>query len=162
MEGLSLAQECDALRGRIAALVEEALADSAAFLVGAEVRGARGSRVVEIFVDGEEPLGADDLTRISREVSLLLDTEDMVEGRYRLNVSTPGLDRPLASPRQYRKHVGRTLRVRYADSGDSGDTEVVGALVDAGEEAIEVSVSRSDVRRIRFADVVRAQVQLPW
>ncbi len=162
MAGPSLAQECDALCERIAALVEEALADSAVFLVEAQVRGARGSRVVEVFVDSEGPLGADDLTKISRETGFLLDVENAVEGRYALNVSTPGLDRPLASPRQYRKNVGRDIRVRYATGAADEDAEVVGALLNVTDDAIEVAASGSDVRRIRFDDVVRAQVQLPW
>ncbi len=163
MTGPSLAQECDALRERIAALVEETIADSAVFLVEVQVRGVQGSRVVEIFVDSEDALGADDLAKISRETGFLLDMEDAITGRYTLNVSTPGLDRPLALPRQYKKNVGRRLRVRYA-SGDAGaDAEVVGALRNVAADAIEVAVSGSDdVRRIRLDDVVQARVQLPW
>ncbi len=162
MTGPSLAQECDALRERIAALVEEAIADSAVFLVEVQVRGAKGSRVVEIYVDSEDALGADDLTKISREAGFLLDMEDVVTGRYTLNVSTPGLDRPLALPRQYRKNVGRDVCVRYATGDDNGDAEVVGALLNVAADAIEVAVSGSDVRRIRLDDVVQAQVRLPW
>ncbi len=158
----SLARECDALCERIAALVEEVLADSAAFLVEVQARGARGSRVVDIFVDSEGPLGSDDLTKISRETGFLLDVENAVEGRYTLNVSTPGLDRPLSLPRQYRKNVGRDLRVRYATGEANENAEVVGALLSVADDAIEVAASGSGALRIPFDDVVRAQVQLPW
>ena len=158
----SQVQEHDDLCTRIAALVEEVIADSAVFLVEVKVRGAKGSRVVEAFVDSDEAFGADELTHISREVGFLLDMEDIVAGRYTLNVSTPGLDRPLALLRQYRKNVGRDVRVRYVVEDDPGDAEVTGRLLAAADDTIEVAVSGSDVRRIRLDDVVRAHVQLPW
>lgn len=162
MIGPSQEQKNDDICARIAAFVEEVISDSAVFLVEVKVRGAKGSRVVEAFVDSDEELGADDLTRISREVGFLLDVEDIIAGRYTLNVSTPGLDRPLVLLRQYRKNVGRDVRVRYAAENDPGDTEVTGKLLAAGDDTIEVAVSASDVRHIRLNDVVRAHVQLPW
>ncbi len=155
-------QEHDDLCARIAALVEEVIAGSPVFLVEVKVRGVKGSRVVEVFVDSDEALAADSLTHISREVGFLLDMEDIVAGRYTLNVSTPGLDRPLALLRQYRKNVGRDVRVRYVVEDDTGDMEVTGRLLAASDDTIEVAVSGSDVCRIRLDDVVRANVQLPW
>ena len=102
-----------AVDARVKTLVEEVLAGSPHFLVDLEVRGARGSQAVDVFIDSDEGLGVGTLARISREVAFLLDTGEVIAGHYRLNVSSPGLDRPLKLPRQYKKNVGRALRVHY-------------------------------------------------
>lgn len=154
--------QADPTAGRVRELVEEVIDASPIFLVDVEVRGSRGSRVVEIFVDSDEELNVDTLARISREVEVLLDVEDVISGRYSLNVSTPGLDRPLAMPRQYRKNVGRPLRVHYRKEDGRGNTEAEGTLVGADDEAIDVEVSDADIRRIRFDEIMWAKVQLPW
>ena len=147
---------------RIRQVVEEVIAGSPIFLVDVQIRGNRGSRVVEIFVDSDDDLTVDDLARISRDIEFLLDTEDPIEGKYNLNVSSPGLDKPLSLPRQFRKNVGRVLRVHFAKPDESGNTEVVGTLTDADEEGIEITVSDDEVVHIAMGDVIWAKVQLPW
>ncbi len=155
----TVAPEVDA---RVKALVEEVLAGSPHFLVELEVRGAPGSQAVDVFIDSDEGLGVDTLARISREVAFLFDAEDVIAGRYRLNVSSPGVDRPLKLPRQYKKNVGRALRVHYRKPDGDGYTEVLGDLVEADDEAIEVVVKGGQRRRILYADILWAKVQLPW
>lgn len=147
---------------RVSELVDEAIAGTNVFVVEVEVRGSHGSRVVDIYVDSDEDLAIDRLAEISREVSFLLDVEDVIPGRYSLNVSSPGLDRPLRLPRQYRKNIGRSLRVHYQKPDGSGATETVGTLRSADEDAIELDVANGDARRIPLDDVVWAKVQLPW
>ncbi len=147
---------------RVKALVEEVLAGSPHFLVELEVRGAPGSQAVDVFIDSDEGIGVDTLAQISREVAFLIDAEDVIAGRYRLNVSSPGVDRPLKLPRQYKKNVGRALRVHYQKPDGDGYTEVLGDLVEADDEAVEVVVKGSRRRRIRYADILWAKVQLPW
>ena len=158
---------------RLVEIVEEVLAHSPIFLVEARVRGVQSARVVEVFVDGDDGPNVADLARISREVGFLLDMEDIIPGRYRLDVSTPGLDRPLVLPRQYGKHVGRDLSIRTrcagddharanADAGHSRFTEIVGRLLAVRGDAVEVALPDADARRIRFDDIIQANVRLPW
>lgn len=150
------------LVGRVTEIVRETIAGTSIFVVDVEVRGSRGSRVVEIYVDSDDDLSIEKLAEISREVSFLLDMEDVIPGRYNLNVSSPGLDRPLRLPRQYRKNLGRSLRVHYEKPDGSGATEAVGTLTNASEDAIELDVAKGDARRIPLQDIVWAKVQLPW
>lgn len=147
---------------RVRELTEEVIGNASVFVVDAQVRGTRGSHVVEIFVDSDEGLDVDELARISREVEFLLDMEDLIPGKYSLNVSSPGLDKPLALPRQYKKNVGRPLRVHYKKQDGSGNTEAEGKLIAAGDEIIKIEVSDEDVLQIPFDDIIWAKVQLPW
>jgi ribosome maturation factor RimP len=148
----------DALADRVRALAEEAAADTDLFVVGVEVRGFQGSRVVEVFADSEGAADADDLASLSRSLSFLLDTEDLVKGRYRLDVSSPGADRPLADRRQYKKHVGRTLAVTFEDGEDQLLT-AQGELLSVDDDALELD---GHTAPIPFEQVREARVTLPW
>ena len=143
-------------------LVEEVLSDSSTFIVDLDVRGTRGSQVVNIFVDSDSGMGVDDLARISREIGFLLDTEDVFPDRYSLNVSSPGLDKPLAMPRQYKKNIGRQLRVHFRKEDGTGNMEVAGTLVGVDDDAIRLEAADVDSLRIPFENIIWAKVQLPW
>ena len=140
------------LEDRVRALAEEAAADTDLFVVDVEVRGYQGSRVVSVYADAEGGAGADDLARLSRSLGFALDTEDLVKGRYRLDVSSPGADRPLSDRRQYRQHVGRTLAVTTADGAT-----VEGELVSVSDDAIDLGGTP-----LPFDAVREARVVLPW
>lgn len=147
------------LRGRIRALADEIAEGLDLYVVDVEVRGQKGSRVIEVFADADEGAGLDDLAKLSRELEFLLDTEDLVKGRYTLNVSSPGADRPLRLPRQYRQHLGRPLKVTTeAPDGPNARTGTLAAVYD---DAFELDVD-GQTERIAYADVTDARVQLPW
>ncbi len=148
------------LADRIRALTDEVLTGTDYFLVDLNVRGHKGTRVVEVYVDGDEDFGHDDLATISKEIGFLLDVEDVVEGSYNLEVSSPGIKRPLQVPRQYQKNVGRTLRVRHEYDGDE-DIDV-GTLVRADDEEIEIELPSSKCLIIPYNAITQARIELPW
>ena len=148
----------DSLADRVRAFAVEAAADTDLFVVDVEVRGFQGSRVVEVFADSETGAGADDLARLSRSLAFLLDTEDLVKGRYRLDVSTPGAERPLSDPRQYARHVGRTLALTY-DAGEDQLVTVQGELLSVDADALALD---GQTAPIPFDAVREARVMLPW
>lgn len=145
------------LHARIRGLADEVAEDRDAYVVDVQVRGQKGSRVIEVFVDSDAGMGTDDLARVSRDLGFLLETEDVVKGRYNLNVSSPGADRPLVLPRQYAKHVGRTLAVKVGD----GATTRTGTLTAVRDESFDLDLN-GQTETIAFADVADARVQLPW
>lgn len=151
----------DEITRRVRELVDEVIADTDVFVVDVEVRGSGGSRVVDIYLDSDEDLSVEKLAEVNREVGFLLDMEDLIPGRYNLNVSSPGLDRPLRLSRQYRKNIGKPLRVHYQKSDGSGATELEGELVGVGDEEIELTAG-DEVRHIRLDDIIWAKIRLPW
>ncbi|MEM1043850.1 MAG: ribosome maturation factor RimP [Bacteroidota bacterium] len=148
------------LRSRLRALADEIAEDAGFYVVEVQVRGQKGSRIIEVFVDGDAGIGTDDLARVSRSLAFLLDTEDLVRGKYHLNVSSPGADSPLRLLRQYPQHYGRTLAVRYAVDGE--EANALGALVGVGPQSITIEAGDGSSTEIPFADVTDARVQLPW
>lgn len=148
----------DPLTDRVRALADEAVADSDLFVVDVEVKGFQGSRVVSVYVDSPAGAGADDLADVSRSLGFMLDTEDLVKGRYRLDVSTPGADRPLSDRRQYARHVGRELAVTFERDGDQLVT-AQGTLVSADDDGVLLD---GETAPISYEQIREARVQLPW
>ena len=150
----------DTLEQRVYAIAENVLTDASHFLVSVSVRGVRGSRVVEVFIDGDEGIGVDALVSYSREISFMLDTEDFIDGRYKLDVSSPGADRPLEQLRQYKKHIDRKLKVKYEHAEGSKTQE--GVLSAVGDDYVELSFANKESRQIAFSDIIESKVLLPW
>lgn len=155
--------EQDALATRVRRLAEEAVAETDLYVVKAHVRGWTGSRVVEVSLDADDGAGLDEIAEVSRSLSFLLDTEDFIDGKYRLEVSSPGADEPLHLPRQFPQHVGRELRVRYRDGKDS--LTVTGTLIEASggpDGTITLEVPSGDTVEIPHENLDEARVELPW
>lgn len=131
------------------------------FVVGVEIRGYQGSRVVQVTLDADAGAGLDDLAEASRRLSFLLDTEDTVKGHYRLDVTSPGADEPLRFPRQFPRNIGRNLEVRYRGEGEIDET-VTGELTSATDTAITIETDNGEQFDIVHEAIREARVLLPW
>jgi len=114
-------------------------------------------RIVRVLVDKDGGTSLDDVADVSRVVSDALDDIDAREpallgGAYVLEVSSPGVDRPLTAPRHWRRNVGRLVTAHLSDGAST-----TGRLGAADEEAVEL-----DGRRLALADVLRGQVQVEF
>jgi ribosome maturation factor RimP len=72
--------------------------------------GRRGGRVLRLYLDKDGGPNMDDLSRVSRQLGELLDARDVVEGAYTLEVSSPGINRPLKLPEHFTRFIGKTVR----------------------------------------------------
>ena len=95
--------------------------------------------MLRLYLDAEAGITVDDCERVSRAVSEVLDREDPIPGEYTLEVSSPGLERPLRSAEQFARYVGETVFVELAAPQD-GRRRYKGRLLAAGEATIEVEV----------------------
>jgi len=97
------------IEDRVRELVEEKIADrDDLFIVSIKMHG---NGVLEILVDGDRGIAIEDCVQISRHVGFHLEEENVIDRAYRLEVSSPGVDAPLSSLRQYQKNIGRVVRV---------------------------------------------------
>ena len=76
-------------------------------------RGDNRKRIIEIYIDAEKNISADDLAEVSREINSVIEEKNLIKESYRLEVSTPGVDRPLKFLKQYPKHINRNFEVTY-------------------------------------------------
>ena len=92
-------------------LVAGKLTDSSQFLVDVIVKGHKGPQKVLVVIDSDKGVTIDECGDLSRELSKAFDETQLFTHSYMLEVSTPGLDQPLRLKRQYRKNIGRGIRV---------------------------------------------------
>ncbi len=141
-----------AVSERVRALVEGPLAASGLELVDVEHQAS----VLRVTVDAPGGVDLDTISTASRLVSDELDRHDVVPGRYVLEVSSPGIERPLRTPDHFRRFVGTKVAVRTRP-GAEGDRRVDGMLEAADDEGIVVGG-----RRVAYDDVDRARTVFDW
>ncbi len=155
----ALAQQEAPLEVRIGALVNEFLVRDDLFLVGVSIKGQKGSRLIEIYIDGDDGVEIAVLASISRELAFVLDAEDMVKGKYRLNVSTPGVDRALTTERQFVRHIGKRLEILVRN--ENGGTWIEGENLGMKDHVLQLKTS-SDTRELSLDSISKAKIKLPW
>ncbi len=106
-------------------------------LVDVEVKRGRGGQLVRLFVDKQGGIGLDELQTVSDEVSAILDAEDPIDSTYTLEVSSPGLDRPLRSEADYRRFVGKLAKVSSYEPSTAGATGRDGLLLRGRQRGAE-------------------------
>lgn len=127
------------------------------FLVDIEVMHEKKMEVW-ILVDSETGgVNLDACSKISRKVGFILEEENVINGAYRLNVSSPGLSRPLTDKRQYAKNSGRLVKVKYKENDEYKTVEGILADVEPGQ-IIEVVTDDDSRSKIMFSDVVETKV----
>jgi ribosome maturation factor RimP len=114
-------------------------------------------RVLKVAVDKDGGVTLDDVAEATKEVSRVLDDSDVMgEQPYTLEVTSPGIDRPLALPRHWRRNVGRLVKVSTHD----GQT-VTGRIVGQDDDAAVLDVD-GDERPMAYSDVAKAHVQVEF
>lgn len=120
-------------RDRIIALVEPAVEAEGLELVELECLRMKTRWLVRIFIDREGGATLDDCTAVSHQVGDLLNVHDLPPGPYTLEVSTPGLDRPLTRDKDFEKYLGAKVRIRTREPIE-GSRNFLGAYVDYSTE----------------------------
>jgi ribosome maturation factor RimP len=131
--------------------------------------GSKGRPVVDVRVEREdgEKVTVDDCAAASRAIETKLDAEEFGGRRYVLEVSSPGIERPLRNAKDWRRFVGSTVVVTSNVAGDpagrrTDEVEIAGVEGDAGQEVVTVRNERGDERRVPLAAVEKARLAFHW
>jgi ribosome maturation factor RimP len=147
------------VKEEIRRLVEESSGKHGAHVVDFVMRGAKQKSIVEVFVDSESGVTSDLCSRISRDIEEAFDAHNVLDGVYELVVSSPGIERPLKFPWQFKKHLGRQLAV--AVQTDAGREKRTGKLVAVEDKSVLLE-ARTGTFQIRFDAIEEAVVKAPW
>lgn len=120
------------------------------------LRGSSHTRTLEIFIDSVEGVTLSLCESISREIEAKLENDPIWNDIARLNVSSPGIERPLQYHWQFPKHVGRLLTIHFSDR-----TVRIGRLYSADKDSIVID-DNGNIVTIPFTDIASAYVQLEW
>ena len=126
-------------------------------LEAVEVTPAGRRRVLRVAVDKDGGVTMDDVADSTKEISRLLDTSDVMgEQPYTLEVTSPGVDRPLSLPRHWRRNTGRLVKVVTRDG-----SAVVGRVTAQDDESVTLDVDGTP-RVVPLSDVAKAHVQIEF
>ncbi|MEJ2514494.1 MAG: ribosome maturation factor RimP [Gammaproteobacteria bacterium] len=99
------------LKDKLLGLLEPEINALGYELVELDAPAPTGARVLRLYIDHDDGIGLDDCERVSHAVSGLLDVEDPIQGQYNLEVSSPGLDRPLRTAEHFHRQAGHLVKV---------------------------------------------------
>jgi ribosome maturation factor RimP len=148
--------EADVLRALAAPLAAERGLD----LVDVEIKGAGGRRLVRVIVDRKGGVELADCSEVSKRLSEVLDSEDPIDGRYSLEVTSPGVDRPLTDAAAFDRVEGRLVEVQRT-AADGRTSQVRGTVRAAQELQVVLEVDGAEVR-IPYREIATAKQALPW
>ena len=117
--------------------------------------------LLRVLVDRDGGADIDAIARVSRALSRSLDEHDPIEGRYTLEVSTPGLERPLRTPDHFARATGSTVKVKTRP-GTDGERRVEGIITAADDTAVTVQDEAGESRTVRYDDIERARTVFVW
>ncbi len=139
-------------------------------VVDLEIHPGNKGLVVTVFIDKEKGVTVRDCETFSRSLEAILDVEDPIKGPYTLQVSSPGLDRPLRNQRDFSKNLGREIKITTKEK-ISGRTFFIGKIIDVGQEWVRIELKEGNIKGtkkiqkreslfIPFDKIIKAQIYL--
>ena len=123
--------------------------------VGCELQRQGHSALLRVYIDKENGLTIDDCSKVSRQLSATLDVENPIQGRYTLEVSSPGIDRPLFEIAHFTKYIGSMVKLRLAVPLEER-RNWVGILTRVAGENIHLLVEDKEIV-VSFSDIEKAK-----
>jgi ribosome maturation factor RimP len=145
-------------RARVVA--EPILSNEGIELVEIEYRRESKGWVLRLYIDREGGVTVDDCTRISQEVGRSLDVEDFISAPYRLEVSSPGLTRPLKKEKDFMKYRNHMIKVKTFYPIENR-RQFKGKLLGVSEHCIEMEIDR-EIFQIPLSNVAKANLEIDW
>jgi len=136
---------------RVRATVEPLLANQSLTVYDVEHSGS----TVRILIDGPDGVDLDEIAHMTRLISVALDEADPIPGKYTLEVSSPGLERPLRTPDHFRGAVGELVTLKLVPTAD--ERRIKGTLADADDLGVTV-----DGHRVAYDDIDKARTVFEW
>jgi ribosome maturation factor RimP len=144
-----------------AELIEPVVDRAGLELVDVSFARERGRRVLRVVLDRDGGVDLDTISEISERISRRLDLERFDPGPYALEVTSPGLERPLRRPDHFRRSLGEQVRMKVVMEHGSDVVTHRGTLVDADDEGIQLLTSAGELR-IPYARVRSARTVIDW
>ena len=146
------------LKKKISELAGSVAEQQAVEVVDVELSGSSRKLLIRIFLDKEKGVTLDDCSHFSRALSALLDVEDPVPAAYILEVSSPGLDRPLKALKDFQRSIGKLVRI-ITKSRIEEQNVFTGRLTGVEGENITLSFNDKEIE-IPFDQISKARLEI--
>ncbi len=123
-------------------------------------RGHKNLQIIELYIDSENGVSVEDCAEVSREIRSRIETENLLEGNYRLDVSSPGVERPLKFLEQYKKHINRNFDLRFVDQ-EGNEKSIKGKLLKIESDNL-LFAAKNEEYLINFNKIIKALVNISF
>jgi ribosome maturation factor RimP len=147
------------LHDKLHTLIAPVLQNFNADFIALELKGSKSNLVVRVIADQDGGITLPTCAAISRALSDQLDVADIIPGRYRLEVSSPGVDWPLKTARDFQRHLGREVNLRYRDREA---TAAIDGTIQAVSDAEIVIAAESRSVSIPLQQIEVGKLKLKW
>lgn len=146
---------------KIKAMIKKVVKAEGIELVDVELKGSPNQHILRVFIDREGEINHDDCVLISNRLGPLLDVEDAMQGRYTLEISSPGLTRRLQTKEEFEHFKGRRIKVRTTvDLG--GSKNFLGKLISTKGDTIKLCLENSSSIVIPLKLIAKAQLNIEF
>ena len=136
-------------------IANETVDENNFFLVDFVIRGNPNNRIIELYIDSEKNVTAEDLAGISRLINTKFEEQNIIASQYRLDVSSPGTENPLKFLKQFPKNVNRKFEVSY--STEEGTKKFTGKLIKVEDDNLVFLFNQNEVS-LKFNNIKKAKV----
>ncbi|KAF0139619.1 MAG: hypothetical protein FD122_3097 [Stygiobacter sp.] len=138
---------------------EEIVSSLGYLLIELNIRGDHHLKVLELYIDNEKGITTDDCVIVSRAVNEAIEAEKLLEENFRLDVSSPGTERPLKFLVQYQKHISRKFEVLYNDANE--EKKLTAKLLRIEGENLFFAEKGGEIK-IEFKNITQAKVLISF
>jgi len=144
---------------KVQAFAETLLPSMGLELVEVQFRLEGHGWVLRLFIDGKEGITVDHCSQVSREVGDFLDVENLIAHAYHLEVSSPGLERPLRSMKDFQTYLGRKAKLKLREDVE-GQRVLIGDIRQAEGETVELVLEDGEKCQVSFEQIRKARLSL--
>ena len=151
---------------RVTELAEPLAASLGLELAEVEYRQEGRQMVLRLYIDKDGGVTLEDCSAVSRELTEILDVEDFIQGHYNLEVSSPGLNRPLKKPSDFERYTGRLVKIRtfepLADDAGNMRKTFLGELLGLSDSIVRLKLNEGQTASIPLGKVAKANLEFEF
>ena len=148
------------IENKIEEHIKQICHDLGFMFIEASIHGHNNKQNIKVIADTEEGITLEECQKLSREISDIIFRKDLIYNDYRLDVSSPGLSKPLQNDYEYKRNIGRNLIVNFK-SENSTLQEVVGELIEYKNDSILLKV-KNELLSVNLENINKAKIKLKW
>jgi len=142
---------------KILDMIEPAVTGLGYEFVGAEFTGQGRDSVLLVYIDSEKGILVGDCTKVSHQISGIMDVEDPISGQYRLEVSSPGMERPLFKLEHFERFKGSIVKLELRQATLEGQKKFTGDILDVKDDTVHIHVDEEEIE-IPFSLIKKAKL----
>ena len=142
-------------------VTRELVSDLGFELVDIELAGNRNRQVVRVYIEKAGGIFLSDCVEVSRKLGEILEEKNIIENAYHLEISSPGIERPLRKIQDFERYVGRRARIRLKGK-QKGNRRIIGEIIEVDGNMVHVLSKNGDKASFSLADIAKANLDVDW